>query len=58
MVETAGVELAYRIENRQVADSGNARIGTKFIIAKSTVTVQPLPRTPTTLKTHLRTAPT
>lgn len=37
LVEAAGVELAYSIENRQVVESVNICIGAIFRIAKSTV---------------------
>ena len=37
MVEAAGVEPDYSVENRQVVESVNVRIGAIFMIAKSTV---------------------
>ena len=37
MVEAAGVEPDIGVENAQLIDSGNARIGMIFRIAKSTV---------------------
>jgi hypothetical protein len=48
MVEAAGVEPNTRVENTQVIDSENARIGMISAIAKSncTVTVRPFPEFP------------
>jgi hypothetical protein len=37
LVEAAGVEPDYRIETAQLIDSGNDRIGTIAMIAKTTV---------------------
>jgi len=60
MVEAAGVEPDISVENSQLIDSGNARIGRISTIAKSTVRslYSLFPEFPELPKLHIQTAPT
>ena len=60
MVEAAGVEPDIGVENAQLIDSGNARIGMIFRIAKSTVRslYGDFPELPELPKLHFQTSPT
>ena len=60
LVEAAGVEPDIGVENAQLIDSGNARIGMNTKIAKSTVRslYGDFPEFPELPKLHLQTSPT
>ena len=60
MVEAAGVEPNISVENAQLIDSENARIGMISRIAKSTVRslYSLFPELPELPKLHLQTSPT
>ncbi len=57
LVEAAGVEPDIGVENAQLIDSENDRIGMISMIAKSTVrSLYVFPKMPTSPKLHLQTA--